>query len=82
MTAAEWREKNPKLKGNIRDYADIIHLVVLSNLEMVNSTMIEEGKYQRERLEKLNEIDRKQLILLLKDNGIKCLEEIDNNLIK
>ena len=59
-----------------------MHLIILSNLEMVNSTMIEEGKTQRERLIKLNDIARKQLIMLLNDNGIKYVEEIDKNLIK
>jgi len=77
ITASEWRENNPNLKGNIRDYTDVIHLVVLSNLEMVNSTMIEEGKSQRVRLEKLNEIARKQLIMLLDDNGIKYMESVN-----
>ena len=41
MTAKEWRDKNPDLDGNIRDYTDIVHLVVLSNLEVLNASMIE-----------------------------------------
>lgn len=41
MTAKEWREKNPNLDGNIRDYTDILHLVVLSNLEVLNASMID-----------------------------------------
>lgn len=41
MTAKEWRDQNPKLKGNIRDYADILHLVVLSNLEVLNASMMD-----------------------------------------
>ena len=41
MTAKEWRDNNPSLKGNIRDYADVLHLIVLSNLEVLNASMIE-----------------------------------------
>ena len=39
MTAKEWRESNPELDGNIRDYTDILHLVVLSNLEVLEGRM-------------------------------------------
>ena len=46
---------NPKLEGNIRDYTDILHLVVLSNLEVLNASMIENNIGQKDRLEKLNE---------------------------
>jgi UDP-N-acetylglucosamine--N-acetylmuramyl-(pentapeptide) pyrophosphoryl-undecaprenol N-acetylglucosamine transferase len=41
MTAKEWRDKNPDLEGNVRDYTDVLHLVVLSNLEVLNANMIE-----------------------------------------
>lgn len=47
MTAKEWRENNPKLEGNIRDYTDILHLVVLSNLEVLNASMIENNIGQK-----------------------------------
>ena len=67
MTAKEWRESNPQMEGNIRDSANILHLVVLSNLEVLNANMIEEEKSQEERLEKLNLIARKQMQLLLDD---------------
>ena len=42
MTAKEWRKKNPELKkiGNMRDYTDLLHLIVLSNLETINAVMI------------------------------------------
>ena len=45
MTAKEWRDKYPKLKdnGNIRDYADMIHLIILSNLENINANLISKG---------------------------------------
>ena len=67
ITAKEWRESNPQMEGNIRDSANILHLVVLSNLEVLNANMIEEEKSQEERLEKLNLIARKQMQLLLDD---------------
>ena len=70
ITAKEWREQNPSLTGNIRDYANVLCLVVLSNLEVLNANMIEEGIGQAERLEKLNSIARKQLQTLMEDKNI------------
>jgi len=64
MTAKEWREKNPKLDGNIRDYASILQLVVLINLENLNANMIENNISQKKRLVKLNSIAKKQLATL------------------
>jgi hypothetical protein len=64
MTAKEWRKKNPKLEGNIRDYASILQLVVLINLENLNANMIENDISQKERLVKLNSIAKKQLVTL------------------
>ena len=55
MTAKEWRENNPNKEGNIRDYADILHLVILSNLEVLNASMIENNISPKDRIEKLNE---------------------------
>ena len=80
MTAKEWRDKNPNLSGNIRDYTDILHLVVLVNLENLNADMISEGIPQSKRLEKLNNTARKQLDLLKNNNNIKKIENIDNRL--
>ena len=77
MTAKEWRKENPELEGNIRDYANILYLIVLSNLEVLNANMIEEGINQKERLEKLNIIARKQLCLLLKDGNIMGISRYD-----
>ena len=66
MTAKEWRESNPNLAedGNIRDYTDLLHLVILSNLENINAELIEMGISQSERLIKLNSIARKQMNIL------------------
>ena len=82
MTAKEWRECNPEVDGNIRDTANILHLIVLSNLEVLNANMIEEGKSQKERLEKLNAIARKQLQLLLDDKNIMGITEFERKSIE
>ena len=79
MTAKEWRKENPEQEGNIRDYANVLHLIVLSNLEVLNANMIEEGINQKERLEKLNLIARKQLDLLLKDRNVMGISVCDEN---
>ena len=81
MTAKEWRENNPELEGNIRDYANVLYLIVLSNLEVLNANMIEEGINQKERLEKLNVIARKQLCLLLKDHNIMGISRYDEKVV-
>ena len=82
MTAKEWRENNPELEGNIRDYANVLYLIVLSNLEVLNANMIEEGISQKERLEKLNIIARKQLCLLVEDHNIMGISRYDEKEIE
>ncbi len=79
MTAREWRDKNPNLDGNIRDYTDILHLVVLSNLEVLNASMIDNNTPQKERLEKLNQVARKELTILAHDKNIVGVEALDKN---
>ncbi len=64
MTAKEWREANPNLKGNIRDYATMNQLICLSNLENLNAVFINEGLPQSDRLEKLNMIAIQQMRVL------------------
>ena len=79
MTAKEWRESNPNLaeEGNIRDYTDLLHLVILSNLENINAELIEMGIPQSERLVRLNDIAKKQMELLRKNKSFKSLEAIE-----
>lgn len=64
MTAKQWREANPELKGNIRDYATINELICLSNMENLNAVFIEQGIKQNERLLKLNQIAIHQMNIL------------------
>ena len=82
MTAKEWRTKNPKLAedGHIRDYTDLLHLIILNNLENSNAEFIKLGIVQRERLIKLNESARNQMEILKNNNGIKELEMLQNQI--
>lgn len=80
MTAKEWREKNPNLEGNIRDYTDLLHLVILSNLENTNAELIKLNIPQRERLIKLNNTARRQMQLLYNNKNIKELENLQDQL--
>ena len=64
MTAKQWREANPELKGNIRDYATINELICLSNMENINAVLINDGMPQGERLVKLNQIAIQQMQVL------------------
>ena len=76
MTAREWRKVNPELakNGNIRDYTDLLHLVILNNLESINAEMISHNLSQQERLISLNESARRQMRVLKDNKGIKDLE--------
>ena len=82
MTAKQWRTQNPELaeKGNIRDFTDLLHLVILSNLENTNAELINEGVPQSERLIKLNESARRQMRVLEDNKGIKELENMQNEI--
>ncbi len=77
MTAKEWKDKNLNLDGNMRDYANILQLVILSNLENLNAEMIEQGLEQRDRLGRLNGIAKKQYTILQDSSGIKKIELLD-----
>lgn len=69
ITARQWREANPGLKGNIRDYAAMNQLLCLANLENLNSVLINEKIPQNERLVKLNQIAIQQM---------QVLQEVEN----
>ena len=74
MTAKEWRESNPNINGNIRDYATVNELICISNMENINSVMINENVPQSERLEKLNKIAIHQMNILENCNNRKLLK--------
>lgn len=75
VTAKQWREANPDLKGNIRDYATINQLICLSNMENLNAVFINDGLPQNERLEKLNKIAIQQMKVLENVEDRKLLTE-------
>ena len=77
ITAKEWRNQNPNLNGNIRDYTDILHLIVLSNLEVLNASMIDNNISQKQRLERLNQTARKELEVLTNDKNVIFIQSID-----
>jgi len=74
MTAKQWRETNPDLKGNIRDYASINELICLSNMENINAVLINDGILQKERLTKLNQIAIQQMTVLNEVENRKLLK--------
>lgn len=73
LTAKEWRENNPDKKGNVRDYASLEQLVVLSNMESINALLIEQGIVPSERLKELNKVAITQMKSLVKNKAIKQL---------
>ena len=82
VTAKAWRESNPELdkKNNVRDFATINELTVLSNLESHNAQMLREGKGKEERFKILQEIAEYQLGVLNTAEQIKMAER-DNALL-
>ena len=78
-TAKEWKDENPNLDGNMRDYANILQLVILINLENLNAEMINQGIEQGKRLERLNEVAKKQYEILQDSKGIKKIENLDKS---
>ena len=75
--AKQWREENPNLKGNIRDYASLNELLVLANMESYNAILIGKGMNQKERMIELRKLARTQLMSIekLNNTGIKSLED-------
>ena len=74
--AKQWREENPDLKGNMRDYASLNELLVLANMESYNAILIGKGMDQKERMIELRKLARTQLMSIekLNNTGIKSLE--------
>ncbi len=74
ITAKQWRETNPDLNGNMRDYAGINELICLSNMENINAVLINDGVSQKERLIKLNQIAIQQMSVLNEVENKKLLK--------
>lgn len=77
MTSKEWKDKNKNKKGNIRDNSNLLHLVVLNNLENINAEFIKMGISQSERLIKLNEIARNQMELVVNNKSFEKLNDLE-----
>jgi hypothetical protein len=77
MTAKEWRNSNLDLEGNIRDYTDLLHLIILSNLENINAELIRMNISQGERLVRLNNIAKNQINILKNNMSFAELKKID-----
>ena len=79
--AKQWREENPELNGNMRDYASLNELLVLANMENYNAILIGKGMDQKERMIELRKLARNQLMSIEKMNnaGIKSLEDKSKN---
>jgi len=75
QTAKEWRDANPKLEGNMREYATVEQLLVLANIEGMNAELIHMGLSQGERLKRLNVIAIRQMQVLTSASAIKKLKE-------
>jgi len=74
ITAKEWRNSNPDKDGNIRDYATLEQLVVLSNMESINALLIQQGLLQSDRLIQLNKVAITQMKSLLENSAMKKLK--------
>ncbi|MCL2100734.1 MAG: KilA-N domain-containing protein [Fibromonadales bacterium] len=72
-TAMQWRKENPKSSGNIRDYATLEQLVVLSNMESINALLIRQNLSQQERIKQLNGVAIMQMKSLLGNQNVKLL---------
>ncbi|NBP05162.1 MAG: KilA-N domain-containing protein [Bacteroidetes bacterium] len=75
MTSREWRERNDDKAGNLRDWATVEQLVVLSNLESINAVLIQQGLQQSERLQQLNLVANAQMKSLLNNKQLGKLKK-------
>ncbi len=84
VTAKEWRKNNRELAvtGNIRDYTDLLHLIIINNLENTNAELIKLGLSQQERLIRLNDSAKKQMNLLKNDKRVKQLAILQEDVNK
>ena len=82
LTAAQWREANPGASGNMRDFATLEQLVVLSNLESINAVLIHQGLEQPVRLTQLNNIAISQMQSLLSNSQVKRLANTERKIGK
>jgi len=75
MTAKQWKIQNPKAKGNIRDHASMVDLLILSNLQVLDASLIKWNSDQQQRIEILSEKAEEQRRILSKSKAVKRLDE-------
>lgn len=75
-TAKQWRDANPRLDGNVRDYATLQQLIALSNMESLNAEVIKRGISREDRLVELNQTAKEQMHSLINSAGIKRLTDV------
>ena len=75
QTAKQWRDANPELDGNMRDYASVEQLLILANIEGMNAELIHMALPQGDRLKRLNEIAIRQMQVLTSASAIKQLKK-------
>lgn len=75
LTAKEWKQQNPKAKGNIRDHASTIDLLVLSNLQVLDASLIKWGSDLQQRIEILTEKAKEQKKILSQSKAAKRLDQ-------
>ena len=81
QTALAWKAENPELKGNMRDYATLEQLVVLSNLESLNAELIKMGIAAEDRLQRLNKTAIEQMQVLVSNKTLKALRLGENKVL-
>lgn len=79
-TASQWRKENPDLKGNMRDYATVEQLLVLTNLENINALYINQGIPQAQRMKQLHEIAVEQIAKITGSKSAEALNTLHSNL--
>jgi len=75
QTAKEWKTANPKKKGNMRDHADLIELLIMANLQVIDAKLIEWGCDQQQRFVILSETAIEQQRILSKNKAVKRIEK-------
>jgi hypothetical protein len=75
ITAQQWKNKNPKAEGNIRDVATLEQLVVLSNMESINALLIQQGIPSPERIRQLNQVAIMQMKSIM---GVQTIKKLNN----
>jgi hypothetical protein len=78
MTHQQWKKRYPLKRGSMRNYATLIELIVLSNLESINAMLIRQELTQQVRLQQLNKVAISQIRSLLKSMSLESINKLQN----